>query len=139
MEAINNVGAAMKKRGVPSEMIVGARSTETPSLPTNVIAAIDSVVAPSVGDAQPANNSESGRSGVNYIMGEDDLEDVDGFIRNKEDPVAKSSEAELIVQIQSELGVIIVDDVQNLVENLMMLEDRDREELNKHLETNCSQ
>jgi hypothetical protein len=79
------------------------------------------------------------QSGVNFIMGEDDLEDVEGFIAKREEPIAKISEAELIVQIQSDLGINYAEGAQASVDNLVQLEDRDRAELNKHVEANRSQ
>jgi hypothetical protein len=89
--------------------------------------------------AQPGINNNSLPSGVNVIMCGEDADDIEGFNLRRELPNAKVSEAELIVQIQAELGLNFIDGVQNPVENVMMLEDRDRDELNNNVETNRSQ
>jgi hypothetical protein len=51
-----------------------------------------------------------------------------------EESVAKISEAELILQIQTDLGLNFVENNQRTVERLIQLEDRDREELNRDVE-----
>jgi hypothetical protein len=84
MEAVNNVGAVLKKRGTPPEMNVAARSTEFLTHSADAEAVLDCAVETIDGGAQPA--IISGQSRVNYIMDEEDLEDVDGFLRKREAP-----------------------------------------------------
>jgi hypothetical protein len=124
-EAVNNAGVVLKKRVVP--LGEGGVSSSRAADP------VEAVVSPvGVTDATQ-------QSGVNFIMGEDDLEDVEGFIAKREEPIAKISEAELIVQIQSDLGINYAEGAQASVDNLVQLEDRDRAELNIHVEANRSQ
>jgi hypothetical protein len=124
-EAVNKAGVILKKRAVHS--VEGGDSSSREAGPVEV------TVSPSGVPGAPQ------QSGVNFIMGEDDLEDVDGFIAKREEPVAKISEAELILQIQSDLGLNHVEGIQASVDNLIQLEDRNRAELNKHVEANRSQ
>jgi hypothetical protein len=68
-------------------------------------------------------------SGVNFLMGSDDLEDVDGFVRNRKGPEAQRSEAEQIMEIQSHLGLSYVGNKEVLVDRIVELEVRDREKM----------
>jgi hypothetical protein len=79
-------------------------------------------------------NSVPIQSGLNILLNEADLEDVDGFVNNRKESIAKLSEAEQIFQIQSELGLNFVEGEQQSVVRLMELEERDRKELNNHVE-----
>jgi hypothetical protein len=65
-------------------------------------------------------------SGINYILGEEALEDVDGFVLNRNGSEAKRSEAEVILEIQTDLGLNFVEGKEATVERLIELEDRDR-------------
>jgi hypothetical protein len=79
-------------------------------------------------------NSVPIQSGLNVLLNEADLEDVDGFVNNRKESIAKLSEAGQIFQIQSELGLNFVEGEQQSVVRLMELEERDRKELNNHVE-----
>jgi hypothetical protein len=69
------------------------------------------------------------QSGVNFILGEELLEDIDGFENNIREPVAKRLVAEQILAIQTDLGLTFQEDNNTTVNRLMELEDRDREQL----------
>jgi hypothetical protein len=69
------------------------------------------------------------QSGVNFILGEELLEDIDGFENNIREPVAKRLVAEQILAIQTDLGLTFQEDNNTTVNKLMELEDRDREQL----------
>jgi hypothetical protein len=126
-EAVINAGATSKRRFAPTEKGVAERSLEVE--PVEVTGRIE-------GEGVFV---EPGLSGMKVVMGEEDLEDVEGYVRNREDPIAKVSEAELILQIQSDLGLNFVEGVNATVENLKKLEDRDRVDLQNYLESNGSQ
>jgi acid phosphatase class B len=83
--------------------------------------------------------AETSQSGVNLILGEDSIEDIDGFKEGRTEAVNKTLEAEKIFQIQSDLGLNFVEDKDNSVTRLITLEDREREDLNKYQEGQRSQ
>jgi hypothetical protein len=130
VEAINNAGAKWKKRVGSSEGVVTGSSE---GLEEDRRAAQISVKAQPVED-QVDPNPVLSSSGLNVILAEAHLDDVDGFVTNREEAVAKISEAEHILQIQTDLGLNFVENNQRTVERLIQLEDRDREELNRDVE-----
>jgi hypothetical protein len=74
-------------------------------------------------------------SGINYLIGEDDLEDVEGFVTNRIALVAKRLEAEQILEIQTDLGLNFCEGKEVLLDQLVELEDRDRVKLGRLEET----
>ncbi|WJX67034.1 hypothetical protein P8452_51533 [Trifolium repens] len=86
-----------------------------------------------------AEVSEVPNSGVNHIFGDDDLVDVDGFTLNRQGPRAKRLEAEEILEIQNALGLNFVEDKETVLNQLVDLEDRDREKMIVREEVNGSQ
>jgi hypothetical protein len=137
MEAVSMAGPATKKKGKAPEGV----DAPSPKIVENHSELENQLEGLGAGEAaaQPGINNNSLPSGVNVIMCGEDADDIEGFNLRRELPNAKVSEAELIVQIQAELGLNFIDGVQNPVENVMMLEDRDRDELNNNVETNRSQ
>jgi hypothetical protein len=92
----------------------------------NSLAIAETVVAP---DSVVPNSAPAvviPNSGINYILGEEALEDVDGFVLNRNGSEAKRSEAEVILEIQTDLGLNFVEGKEATVERLIELEDRDR-------------
>jgi hypothetical protein len=85
------------------------------------IAAVpDDVIPISVPEAVVPN------SGINFILGDEALEDVDGFVLNSNGPEAKRSEAEVILEIQTDLGLNFREEKEATMVRLMELEVRDR-------------
>ncbi|MCI52730.1 hypothetical protein A2U01_0073976, partial [Trifolium medium] len=52
----------------------------------------------------PFDEKANPQSGLNFLMGEEDLEDVEAYVTRREDPQAKLLEAEQIIQIQTDMG-----------------------------------
>jgi hypothetical protein len=72
-----------------------------------------------------------GNSGVNFIMGNESLEDVEGFILNRSGTEAKRLEAEEILEIQEALGLTHTEGKEILMKKMEELEDRDREKMDR--------
>ncbi|WJX55745.1 hypothetical protein P8452_41477 [Trifolium repens] len=70
-------------------------------------------------------------SGVNFLLGDDALEDVDEYAANRKAPAAKILEAEEIFEIQEALGLNFVEGKEVTVTRLVDLEDRDREKMGR--------
>jgi hypothetical protein len=81
----------------------------------------------------------AGQSGVHVLLNEDNLQDVQGFLHSREDPGGKIKEAEQLIEIQQELGVIFDTNKQASVDLLLKMEDRDRNELVQWQESNGCQ
>jgi hypothetical protein len=79
------------------------------------------------------------QSGVDAILGDDCLEDVDGYAHNRKDPGAQLLEAEQILEIQSDLGLDFHEKKEATVTRLVELEERDRVKLLRSQENHGSQ
>jgi hypothetical protein len=139
-DAINN-GGLKTRRKVGLSVEGGAPSLTSEECSLEVGEAEATEAAGGVDVEAQAQNGETGsinlvpiQSGLNILLNEADLEDVDGFVNNRKESIAKLSEAEQIFQIQSELGLNFVEGEQQSVVRLMELEERDRKELNNHVE-----
>jgi hypothetical protein len=137
-EAVIQAGGPSRRRKGVSEGRDGASSTgqnmnglEPPG--------VDSTPKQIIEGDQQSIPAETSQSGVNLILGEDSIEDIDGFKEGRTEVVNKTLEAEKIFQIQSDLGLNFVEDKDNSVTRLITLEDRDREDLNKYKEGQRSQ
>jgi hypothetical protein len=75
-------------------------------------------------------------SGLIHILGDEDLADVDGYISNRQGPVAKRLEAEEILEIQTDMGLNFVEDKEKILNNLVELEDMDKEKMVTREEAN---
>jgi hypothetical protein len=69
-------------------------------------------------------------------LGDEDLADVDGYISNRQGPVAKRLEAEEILEIQTDMGLNFVEDKEKILNNLVELEDMDKEKMVTREEAN---
>jgi hypothetical protein len=69
------------------------------------------------------------QSGMNMILGEEDLEDVEGYVTRRQEVPVQIAEAEHIIQIQTDLGLNFATSDTTMVPRLMGLEDRDRKEV----------
>jgi hypothetical protein len=70
-------------------------------------------------------------SGVNFLLGDEALEDVDEYVVKRKAPEAKILEAEEIFEIQEALGLNFVEGKDVTVTRLVDLEDRDREKMGR--------
>jgi hypothetical protein len=69
-------------------------------------------------------------------LGDEDLADVDGYISNRQGLVAKRLEAEEILEIQTDMGLNFVEDKEKILNNLVELEDMDKENMVTREEAN---
>jgi hypothetical protein len=83
--------------------------------------------------------STAPNSGVNFLMGEEDLQDVDGYALNRKGPEACKLEAEAILEIQSDLGLCFVEGREKNVALLVELEERDKARMVRDEEVQGSQ
>jgi NACalpha-BTF3-like transcription factor len=75
----------------------------------------------------PLEKSTCQQSGLNWLMGEEDLNDVDAYEVRRRNSETKRMEAEELLQIQQDFGVTCDRKEQNSVARLMEHEDSDRE------------
>jgi hypothetical protein len=68
-------------------------------------------------------------------LGENSVEDVEGFLANQKDPNVKKSEAAQLLEIQSELGINFVESKEQSEARLVEMEVRDGEKLESCVET----
>ncbi|MCI17968.1 hypothetical protein A2U01_0039119, partial [Trifolium medium] len=66
-----------------------------------------------------------GQSGVQELLHEGSIQDVEGFIASREDPICKVQEAEKIIQVQQALGLNFDSQDQLPTDKLVSMEDRD--------------
>jgi hypothetical protein len=83
--------------------------------------------------------SQIGQSGVQALLNEGSIHDVDGFIASREDPVCRVQEAEKVIEVQQDLGISFDPNDQPPVDRLITMEDRDRKELANWQESNGCQ
>jgi hypothetical protein len=129
VEVVNSVGASCRRR---------KHLKEVSSNPSH-ISGTQSVdeVGQEVGNdnQQPAG----AQSGLNFILKEDSLEDVDGFLAYRKDPDVRKLEVELLLQVQSDLGVEFDAKERLPVDRMLELEVRDNENLERNVEEQCFQ
>jgi hypothetical protein len=87
----------------------------------------------------PAPTPISGQSGVQLVMGDHSLHDVEGFLASRGDPGGALLEAENLIQLQQDLGVSFNPNEQVPIDRLLQMEDRDRKDLAKWQESNGPQ
>jgi hypothetical protein len=87
----------------------------------------------------PMANPTPGQSGIQLLMGEHSIRDVEGFLAAREDGGGNVLEAEKLVQIQQDLGVSFNSSEQVPVDRLQKMEERDRSELANWKESNGHQ
>ncbi|MCH86280.1 DUF4283 domain protein [Trifolium medium] len=86
-----------------------------------------------------SRNPPVSHSGVQLLLGEHSLQDVDGFLTSRDDPVCKTLEAEALITVQQDLGILFNSADEIPTDRLINLEDRDRNELAKWQESNGPQ
>ncbi|MCI27607.1 hypothetical protein A2U01_0048806, partial [Trifolium medium] len=87
----------------------------------------------------PAVTVNSGQSGIQVLMDEQFLQDVEGFLAARHDPGGRRLEAEKLFEIQQDLGLSFHPKEQPPVDILMKMEDREICELAKWQESNGPQ
>ncbi|KAK2356805.1 hypothetical protein QL285_094129 [Trifolium repens] len=125
MEVVNSVGASCRRRKISRE----ARS-KSGSVNDDQLGNIDETEEATEVQQQPPTNS-----GLNFILGENSVEDVEGFLANQKDPNVKKSEAAQLLEIQSELGINFVESKEQSEARLVEMEVRDGEKLESCVET----
>jgi hypothetical protein len=139
VEIVNSVGATSRRKKNSKEdrgsdtQKSGDRSEgeETESVPE--VAEVETLSNPDgnsidcVLNTAPVGNMSS--SGINLLLGDETLEEVEVFVANRQGPEAKRQEAELILEIQADMGLNFVEEKEGLVEHLVELEERYREKL----------
>ncbi|WJX59530.1 hypothetical protein P8452_44840 [Trifolium repens] len=140
VEMVNSVGAtSRRKKGSREDMGDGIlmnddKGEEESHLPMADNSNPNTESPLSEGDQRAITGGNVLNSGVNFIMGEEDLENVDDFEVKRQGAEAKCQEAELILEIQADLGLNFVAEKEELVEHLVILEERDREKLDRNEE-----
>jgi hypothetical protein len=81
----------------------------------------------------------SGQSGVQLVMGDHSLHDVEGFLASRGDPGGVLLEAEKLTQLQQDLRVSFNPNEQVPIDCLLQMEDRDRKDLANWQESNGPQ
>jgi adenylate kinase family enzyme len=83
----------------------------------------------------PFQQATHARSGVDLLLQEDNLQNVEGYVTNRATLDAKKAEAQKLLVVQKELGFNFAQEEDLMVERLIEMEDRDREEFVKNQES----
>jgi hypothetical protein len=77
---------------------------------------------------QPPHTS----SGVDFLLSEESLHDVDGYLAARANPLSKVLEAEKLLSDQQQLGFNFDQQSEGIIGRMVVMEDKDREEAAKH-------
>jgi hypothetical protein len=72
------------------------------------------------------------QSGVDLLLREESLYDVDGYLASRANPSSKALEAEKLLSDQQHLGFNFDQQPEEIIGRMVVMEDRDREEAAKH-------
>jgi hypothetical protein len=87
----------------------------------------------------PIHPPSHSQSGVELLLREDNVQDVEGFFAARATPEAKRLEAQKLLSLQNEVGFSFKQHEESTIEKLIELEDRDREEFVKNQGSNGNQ
>ncbi|MCH80387.1 endonuclease/exonuclease/phosphatase family protein [Trifolium medium] len=73
-----------------------------------------------------SSNNEASQSGVNWLLCEDSLDDVDSYVESKKHPKAIAAEAEFLFEIQQDLGLNLVCKEIDPEAHMVEMENRDQ-------------
>ncbi|MCH94213.1 hypothetical protein A2U01_0015170, partial [Trifolium medium] len=137
IKSINDGGSASKNSRYSNKEVIKSTSELSDK------EAGESEYAPTTANTSSQSHSQShmeaNQSGLNFILGDKTINDVDGFEANRNESIVKTTEAEILLEIQSDLGLNFDTKEPRPVSRMVMVEGRDRENLEGCEEPQCFQ
>jgi hypothetical protein len=87
----------------------------------------------------PFQQSNQAQSGVNLLLRDESLHDVEGFLATRDNPETKMLEAKRLMREQQELGLSFDQNAEESIGRMVGMEDRDRGEFLKRQESSRPQ